>query len=106
MAFDKTRKLDVTSRLDPNQARKWLSEVLHSGGVKFVRFSSHCKEEMQNDSLIPGDIYNALRGGLIYDYPEFERGTYRYRVEAQKIVVVIIFEEPNIVRCITTWRKS
>lgn len=106
MKIDKAHKLDVTSRLDPNQARKWLSETLNSGGMKFIRFTIHCREEMQNDSLTPLDVYNALKGGYIYDHPELEKGSYRYRVEAQKIVVVVAFEEPVYIRCVTAWRKS
>lgn len=105
MAFDKSDKLDVTSMLHPNQARKWLAEVLRVGGLNRVRLTKHCREEMQNDSLASSDIYNVLMGGHIYDYPEFEHGTYRYRVETQKIAVIITFEVPDKIRCITTWRK-
>lgn len=106
MGIDRKHKLDVTSRLDPNQARKWLSEILNSGGIRVVKFSKHCREEMHNDSLIPIDVYNVLKFGQIHSYPEFENGSYRYRVETQKVVVVIIFQEPNWVHCITTWRKT
>lgn len=106
MGIDRKHKLDVTSRLDPNQARKWLAEVLNLYGVKVASLSTHCQQEMLNDHLIPEDVFQVLRDGNIYNFPEFENGSYRYRVETQKIVVVIIFKEPNIVRCITTWRKS
>lgn len=105
MAFDKTRKLDVTSSLNPNQARKWLSEVLNSCGVRVVSLSRHCRMEMQNDRLIPEDIYQVLRDGKIYDFPEFEKGSFRYRVETERICVIVLFEEPNFIWCITTWRK-
>lgn len=105
MKIDKAHKLEVTSRLNPNQARKWLSEVLSFGGIRVTKLSRHCREEMSKDSLIPIDVYNVLKFGQIYRYPEFENGSYRYRVETQEIVVVIVFQEPHWVHCITTWRK-
>lgn len=106
MALDKSKKLDVTSRLHSGQTRKWLSDVLNAGGIKVVKFSKHCREEMRNDSLIPTDVYGVLKFGQIYNYPEFENGSYRYRVEKQGIVAVVVFQETNLVHCITTWRKT
>lgn len=105
MKIDKTHKLDVTSRLNPNQARKWLTEALHSSGTRIVRITAHCFEEMQEDSLTEFEIYGVLKHGRIYNYPELEKGTYRYRVETSKIVVIVAFHEPNWVRCVTAWRK-
>lgn len=104
--IDIKSRIDITSRLSPNQARKILTAILNRIGVSQVFFTKHCREEMQNDFLAMGDIINVLMAGYIYEEPEFIAGTYRYRVETSKILVVFIFEKPANIRCITAWRKK
>jgi hypothetical protein len=61
---------------------------------------------MDEDNLKTGDVLNVLKAGKIYDNPEFENGSSRYRVETHRIIVVIAFRRPNHVVVITTWRKK
>ncbi len=97
-------RIDVTSMLSSGQARKVLSEIFNQN-PNLISFSKHAFEEMKNDSLKTGDILNVLKAGKIYDEPEFENGSYRYRVQTQKITVVIAFRKPNHVVIVTAWRE-
>lgn len=105
MAIDETLRLNLESRMSPNQARKRLSEILNISGPSHVTFSKHCRVEMKNDSLTAVDVVNVLIGGKIYKDPELINETFRYRVETDRMLVVITFENPDFVRCITAWRK-
>lgn len=96
--------IDVTSRLSSGQARKVLSEIFNQN-PNLVSFSKHAFKEMKNDNLKTGDILNVLKAGRIYNSPEFENGSYRYRVQTQKITVVIAFRKPNHVVIVTAWRE-
>jgi|SRR3989338_3175632 len=105
MNLDVTSRVDIESQLNPNQARKILSEILNRTGTNKISFSGHCRKEMENDSLITVDVFNVLKEGLIHDEPEHTNGSYRYRVETDKITVVVAFNSPNYIRCVTAWRK-
>ena len=97
--------IDITSRLSKERARKVLLELRSSPERSIVSFTSYCKKRMKQRNLTTVDIYNVLKKGSIYNDPEYENGAYRYRVETRKIVVMIEFTNPNIIRCITTWRE-
>ncbi|MFP5492104.1 MAG: DUF4258 domain-containing protein [Bacteriovoracia bacterium] len=97
-------RIDVTSMLSSGQARKVLSEIFNQN-PNLISFSKHALEEMKNDNLKTGDILNVLKAGKIYDAPEFENGSYRYRIQTQKITVVIAFRKPNHVVIVTAWRE-
>lgn len=103
--IDRSSKLDVTSRLDRTQARKLLSEILNKSGTDNVLSSKHCKEELRKDSMTMLDVFNILHGGQIYHDAEWIHESWRYRVETKKMLVVITFKKPDIVYCITAWRK-
>lgn len=105
MNIDVTSRMDIESKLSPNQARKILTEILNRAGTSKITFSRHCRDEMKKDSLTTVDVFNVLKAGLIYEEPEWTRGTYRYRVETDRIIVVIAFSQSHYVRCITAWRK-
>ena len=103
MTIDLTSKIDVTSRLSPAQARKVLAEIFnHSPNL--VSFTKHAREQMQERDLKSGDVLNVLKGGKILSEPEYENGSFRYRVQTKKITVVLAFKKPNHVVVITAWR--
>lgn len=106
MTVDVKLSLNLESRMSPNQARKRLSEILNVSGPNHVTFSKHSRDEMKKDSLTAVDVVNVLKGGHIYKDPELENGTYRYRVETERMLVVIVFVNPDFIRCVTAWRKS
>lgn len=103
--IDLTSKIDIKSRPDRNQARKILSQILNERADIRISFSKHCREELKNDCLTTVDVFNVLKAGFIKTDPEEVKGTYRYRVETERIVVIIAFLEPDWIRCITAWRK-
>lgn len=103
--IDITSMIDITSKLNKNQARKFLSELLRKSGVSKISLSTHCREELKNDNLTTVDLLNVLKAGFIKMDPEFENENYRYKVETDKIVVVISFVNKESIRCITAWRK-
>lgn len=105
MSIDISSKIDITSRLSRNQARKLLSEILNKTGSNKISFIRHCREELENDHLTTVDVLNVLKAGSIRNDPEFENGTYRYRVETERMLVVISFIAPDFIRCVTAWRK-
>ncbi len=103
--FDKLSKLDISSKLDSTQARKLLSEIL-SKSPSFVWMTAHCKSQMQKRGMIATDVVNVLLGGKIHRAPEYENGQWRYRVETGMMTVVIAFEGPSLVCCVTAWRNK
>jgi hypothetical protein len=97
--------IDVTSRLSPGQARKVLAEIFNYN-PNFIAFTKHAREQMLKRNLKSGDVLNVLKAGKILSEPEFEHDSFRYRVETNKIVVVIVFKKPNHVVIVTSWRKD
>lgn len=65
--------------------------------------SNHALKEMEKDKLIVGDVLNVVRGGIV-DEPEFENGSWRYRVRTTKIAVVVCFRSETELHVVTCWR--
>lgn len=101
---DPTSVLDVESMLAKVQARKVLSEILNKHPC-FLSYSKHGLEQMKVRGLIAGDVINVLIVGKIIDDPEFENGSWRYRVRTKNITVVVAFRKPTHVTVITAWRN-
>lgn len=95
--------VDVTQRLDINQARKLISSILSKGKVVWY---DHVKKELVKDDLTEVDAVNVLRGGKLTEQPEFVRSWWRYRVHTAKICVVVQFESATELSVVTAWRKK
>lgn len=78
--------------------------ILKEGGR--VRFTTHSQDEMEADGLQEPDIVNVLRGGWVYQPGEFENGSWRYRVETDRIAVVVAFRAADVLVVVTVWRKK
>ena len=91
--------------LNPLQARKLLSEILKAGAGN-IYISRHGHKQIKSRDLELGDIFNVLKVGQIYLSPEFDSGSWRYRVQTKKITVVIAFARPAIVALVTAWRNE
>ena len=103
MEIDLTLSIDVTSMMGPWQARKVLAEIFnHSPNL--VSFTKHAREQMRERDLKSGDVLNVLKAGKILSAPEFENGSFRYRVQTNKMTVVLAFKKPNHVVVVTAWR--
>jgi hypothetical protein len=94
------------NKMDRSQARKYLSECA-SKYTKII-FSKHAIAELENDNLILADALNVLKSpdARIFTEGEFERGSYRYRVETSFLMVVISFNETgDTIIVVTAWDK-
>jgi len=73
-----------------------------------VFFSRHALEELKNDGLTTLDAINILKspGARIYTEGEFEKGSYRYRLETTNMMVVVAFLElGDGMVIVTAWDK-
>lgn len=93
--------MDTTKRLDSLQASKLLKRILRERGTGF---SQHARDEMEADDLAEPDIANTLRCGVVGD-GELVKGAWRYRVETDRISVVVAFRGEAEAVVITAWRK-
>lgn len=65
---------------------------------------THLRREMAKDDLKLPDVLNVVRCGSIVNAPERENGSWRYRIQTSRIVVVIAFEAPDQIIGVTAWR--
>lgn len=86
----------------PVAARSLIRRILEEGRVVF---SKHARQEMQNDELTAVDINNVLRAGII-DEPEYENGSWRYKVWTLRITVVVALRSQAELVVVTTWRHD
>ena len=90
--------------LNSANVKRLLRECLDAGRV---RFSEHALDEMTKDAITDIDVMHVLRAGVA-EPGEYERTSWRYRVRAGAIVVVVAFAERAEVLTIvvTAWRRS
>ena len=94
--------IDVEDRIPIVQARKLLSSILADGTVFF---STHAQKEMANDNLTEDDVKNILRGGRIYEEPEWKSDSWRYRFHTNTCCAVVAFDSVTMSVVVTAWRK-
>lgn len=94
------RPVGAAKRLGALEARKLLSRILREGSTAFSR---HAQEEMLADDLTEADVVNVLRCGAVSE-GEFERGSWRYRVETSRMCAVVVFVGPLEIVVVTAWR--
>ena len=94
-------------RLEKTQARKLVAEIARRHPFQ-IRFSRHALNEIERDDLTVSDILNVIKSpdSRIIDDPEFENGSYRYRLGTSNIMVVIAFDTPGSFVVVTAWRRS
>ena len=86
--------------LAPAAARDLIRRILRTG--RFI-YSRHAIEEMLADNLTTVDCENVLRGGAVRP-GEYDRGSWRYRVETRRITVVVAFRSEHEIVVVTAWR--
>jgi hypothetical protein len=104
MTIDLMLNIDVTSISSQVQARKVLAEIFNHN-PSLVSFTKHAREQMFERDLKSGDVLNVLRAGKIFSVPDFENGSFRYRVQTNKMTVIVVFKKPNHVVIVTVWRN-
>lgn len=103
MNIDLRSILNVESFMSPGQGRKVLAEIFNYN-PNLISFTKHAREQMRERDLKSGDVLNVLKVGKIFSAPEYENGSFRYRVQTKKITVVVAFKKPNRVVVVTAWR--
>jgi len=83
-----------TCRQDKRAARKRVSLIMSSAGA--VIPSRHFREQAEDRDFSVVDALNVLKStaSKIVEEPEMEKGTWRYRIQSNKMVLVFGFT-PN-----------
>ena len=88
--------------LSPSVARRLIRGILVRGEVVSSR---HASDEMAQDGLDLVECVGALRSGVV-EPAEFEGGTWRYRVRASDVWVVVAFRSEHRLVIVTAWRGT
>jgi len=86
--------------LSPPDARKLIQAIVTSGRVIFT---SHADRELTVDGVNRDQAFDVMKGGIV-EPAEFERGSWRYRVRAQRIYLVVAFRSEQELVVVTGWR--
>ena len=92
---------ELAGPLKPDQVKILIREIMLTGDFMYSR---HAEEEMAADSLTTVDCQNILRSGVVRP-PDFEKGSWRYRVETTRMAVVIALRSSKRFVVVTAWRK-
>ncbi len=86
-----------------SQAKALIRDILRNG---FVTYSKpHAEQRLKERNLTTVDCVNILRGGVVEE-PEFENGSWRYRVRTPLICVVVRFISEDELEVVTAWRET
>lgn len=91
---------ELIEPLKPDDAKQLIRRILSTG---LFTYSRHAREEMLSDDLTTVDCENILRGGVVRP-PDFEKGSWRYRVETNRMAVVVTFRSSDELVVVTAWR--
>lgn len=86
--------------LKPDTARAQIRAILEGGSVAWRQ---HALDEMKKDNISTLDAVGALRSGVVQP-PDFEKGTWRYRVQSGRLTVVVAFRSQSELVVVTAWR--
>jgi len=88
--------------LSPPAAKALILEILTDGQVSF---SNHALDEMSKEDpdITEEEALAVLRGGIV-EPAEFRAGSWRYRVRALGVYVVIAFRSESNAKVVTVWR--
>lgn len=96
-----------SKKVDKTKARKLVAKIINETPQN-VNFSKHALEELKDDDLTTVDAWNILKSSnsKINKEGELEKGSYRYHLETNFIVIVIAFW-PNGkgLNVVTAWDK-
>ena len=92
---------ELKEPLKPDDAKQLIRTILQTGRFTYTR---HAKEEMLADDMTTVDCENILRAGVVRP-PDFEKGSWRYRVETSRMAVVIAFRSSDELVIVTAWRE-
>src|SRR5436190_21074644 len=93
---------ELREPLSPEDAKRLIRAILDNGTFRLAR---HAASEFAADDLTTVDCVHALRGGVVGP-PEWENGSWRYRVHTGRICVVVAFRSAMALVVVTAWRTS
>lgn len=89
--------------LNPAAAKALIRTILESGTVDLS--VPHAQQSMGQRDMDALDLENVLRAGVVEPGLKV-RGSWRYRVTTNQMVVVVRFRSPQRLVVITAWRKQ
>lgn len=90
--------------LDRACATRMIQQLVARPGA--VGFTTHGLDELADDALAPLDAVRVLRRGRVRHPIRFEEGTWRYRVWADGVCVVVAFDwSAARLVVVTAWRS-
>ncbi len=93
---------ELIEPIKPEEAKRLILEVLKSGRFTYSR---HARDEITKDNMTMLDCENVLRGGVVRP-GEYENWSWRYRVETDRMAVIICFRSSTELVLVTAWRKK
>ncbi len=94
-------------RMSRNEARKQVTKIVTATPGE-IRFSGHALKELSADGLTTLDALNVLKStaSRINAEGELDKGSYRYRIETNFILVVVAFSpDGSGLSVVTAWDK-
>ena len=94
-------------RLNRQEARKLIAKIVSKTPHR-VRFTGHAVRELMDDGLTETDGWNVLSSpdAKIHHEGEFEKGSFRYRLETTNLMVVVAFTaDGTSLVVVTAWDK-
>lgn len=82
-----------------NTAKQLIRECI---AREHVNWTDHALHRCSERGLTTVDCVNALKSGVV-DPAEWENGTWRYRVRAGPITVLVAFRDARALTVITAW---
>jgi len=97
----------VKEPLQCDEPRKLLREILAKKGHVSIRerFSLHADDRTKVRKVSDLECLAAVRAGAVVGR-EFEKGTWRYRVEAAGVCLIVAFRSESEFRIVTAWRTD
>jgi len=93
---------ELLGPLNPDLVKRLIRDILRT---RCFAYTDHALEELSADQMASLDCESVLRSGVVQP-PDFERGTWRYRVTTSQMVVVIAFRSRSYFVIVTGWRKG
>lgn len=100
--IDPKSNVDLTTRLLPRlHATRLIREISDSGDIVYTK---HAKERLLERNMETIDVTNVLRCGGIRREPRVEGDSYCYRIQTDKMFVVVRFLNERSLRIVTAGR--
>ena len=87
--------------LGEHEAERLIRAIIKTGKVAWTE---HVIKQMATRNLTTVDCVNVMRAGSV-EPPEYESGSWRYRVSTARITVVVAFRSETELAVVTAWRN-